>query len=245
MQSGLPLLDAAFQAQSNVRIQRALERFLAHRSGVALAGSLAMFAQLKASGRVLADRVFVDIDFVTISLNGLPGTIADEFLCPHVHADAGVGRTLVQFVHPSDAVRIDVFAASEGSLSRATPFRFGDTTVPVVSLEDQAARAASLCMKLVRGGPVAAKHARDLKLMLPSVSNSDIDIVWDEHRHPSDPSCFQDAVKLIQDHAEAHLELLVTPEFSSDLSSICPKWAKAGAFHPAPAAQIFSILGYV
>lgn len=152
-------LDLVFQSQAD-RTRDALTRFLSHKpSNIALAGSVAMAAQLSVSGWVAPSRAFGDIDLVASSLEDLPSTLAAEFLCPHVHGTARQGRTLAQFVHPYDAVRIDAFRVIGEALSRATEFRFGTESILVLSAEDQAARAASLCMKLERGGTVAAKHA--------------------------------------------------------------------------------------
>jgi hypothetical protein len=150
---------------------KALARLVRHGSdGFAVAGSIAMAAQWARSNGERLDRAFGDIDLVTSALDAFPESLADAFICPHVHAAAEPGRTLAQFVHPTDAVRIDVFRAIGNALSRAEPFRIGSSLIGVLSIEDQAARAASLCLKLARGGSVVAKHLPDLNRLRAVVS---------------------------------------------------------------------------
>jgi len=226
-------------------VVRPLTLFLGYQpQDVALAGSLALAVQMAARGHPQA-RSFGDIDLIVPSFGGLEDKLAEDFLCAHVHPDVEVGRVLLQLVHPDDGVRIDVFRASLGCLARATRFRFGTGAVSVVSLEDQAAHAAALCMKLDRSGSVVGKHFRDLKLMAPLIEGSAVDPAWREHRSATDPERFEDAIALIRQRADEHPDRLIDPVFATDVAAVCPRCRAERSFRPAPRNQVFQILGFV
>jgi hypothetical protein len=224
---------------------KALARFVRHGpGGFAVAGSIAMAAQWARSNGERLDRAFGDIDLVASALDAFPESLADAFICPHVHAAAEPGRMLAQFVHPADAVRIDVFRAIGSALSRAKPFRMGSSVIGVLSIEDQAARAASLCLKLTRGGSVVAKHLPDFNRLRPVVSPDRIDSVWREYRRADEPLRFLDAAAQIEAAARAHPERLIAAEFNRDPNAVCPNCAPWGALRPVEPMRVIEILGY-
>jgi len=229
------------------RTRNALTRFARHvPNRLALAGSIAMaaqFARLPMEHHKRVGRRFGDIDFVAPSLDALPASLADEFICPHVHGDVEAGRTLAQFVHHQDAIRIDVFRVMGHALSRAEPMQLGPLSIALLSLEDQAARAASLCMKLVRDGSVVAKHLRDF-LQLRDVVSDRIDAVWQEYRRASEPLRFVDAAAEIEAAARSHPERLLSPEFNRNPNIACRDCKASGVFRPAEPSRIMQILGY-
>jgi hypothetical protein len=226
-------------------IGNALARFLRHGSdGLAIAGGIALAAQAVRLYGERIDRTFVDIDFVAPSLDTLYASLIEEFICPHVHGAAESGKTLAQFLHPDDAIRIDIFRAIGEAQSRATPFRIGTTWIGILSLEDQAARAASVCMKLTRGGSVVAKHFPDFLRLQQLVSPDRIDAVWQEYRREFEPPQFVEAASQIEAAARTHPERLVGAAFNRDVNAVCPNCAAWGSFRPAEPARIIRILGY-
>ncbi len=228
------------------RIGNALARFLRHGSdGMALTGSIALAAQWARLRGGRLDRNFADIDLVVPSLNALSVSLADEFICPHVHGAAAPGRTLAQFVHPDDAVRIDIFRAIGGAAARATPFRMGSVSIGILSVEDQAARAASVCMKLARGGSAVPKHLPDFMRLQQLLAPGRIEAVWQEYRREFEPPRFLDAAALIEATARAHPARLVAAEFNRDVNAVCPNCAPWGRFKPAEPSRTLRILGYV
>lgn len=245
MLPGSPVLDALLGDAASQPMARSLALFLRHQPrNVALAGSLALAVQMAARGHPQS-RSFGDVDLIVPSFGCLEDKLAGDFLCAHVHPDVEVGRVLLQLVHTGDGVRIDVFRASAGCLARATTFRFGEGAVSVVALEDQAARAAALCMKLDRGGSVVGKHCRDLKLMAPLIEGGMMDPAWREHRSAADPECFEDAIMLIRRRSNEHPDRLIDPVFATDVSAVCPRCRAERSFRPAPRTQVLEILGFV
>lgn len=234
-------LDRLF-AEETARLGRAFRRLLAHNpEDIALTGSLAMAAQL---GRV-TDRTFGDIDLVVASVDGLPRSIADEFICPHVHPAAPPGRLMLQLVHSEDAVRIDIFKAQGSVLSRARMHAFGRRSVPVLALEDIAARTAALLLKLGRGGTIAAKHATDFPILAGSVRSDIAEIAWQDHRAASDPETFEEAALLARRHVAERRHLLVEPSFAKDPAVRCESCGPLAHFKPARRDRVLAILGYV
>ena len=92
---------------------------LAHGLRCALTGGLAIDAQLRVHGRSVEQRVLNDIDFVVEDFASIPGSLAAWFLQHHVHPNAINGRTLMQLVDEPRAIRIDLFHALGGTLSRS------------------------------------------------------------------------------------------------------------------------------
>jgi hypothetical protein len=228
------------------RVRDALARFTRHGpNGLALTGSIALAAQWARLRGERLDRAISDIDFVAASLDTLPASLADDFICPHVHGNAEPGRILAQLVHPGDAVRIDIFRPVGQAVSRATVFRMESSAIAVLSIEDQAARATSLCMKVTRGGAVVAKHVPDFVRLRAVLTPNRIDAVWQEYRREFEPPRFLDAVEQIDAAVRAHPERLIAPEFNRNPDAACPNCAAWGAFHPAEPAQTFRVLGYV
>jgi hypothetical protein len=235
-------LDRLFEAEEAARLGRAFRRLLVHNpEGVALTGSLAMAAHL---GQI-PGRTIGDIDLVVAYVDGLPRSIADEFICPHVHPAAAAGRLVLQLVNSDDAVRIDVFLASGNALSRAQVHAFGHQSIPVLAMEDIAARTTVLLLKLGRGGTIAAKHAEDFILLATSVRPNLADIAWQDYRTPSDPEKFEEAARLAQRYIAERPHLLVAPSFAKDPAVRCEACGPLAHFKPARREQVLAVLGYV
>ena len=238
-------LNTLFDGQATATGQ-SLRRILSLVDGEwALAGSVAMVARLEAAGFVSHGRRFGDIDLVVDDLANLPRSLSEGFLCMHLHPYAGSGQSLAQFVHPADAVWIDSFRAAGHALSRAALSRFDGFDVRVLSLEDQIAKAAALCMKLARGATVAAKHARDFELLLNAVPLPHVEEAWADYRAASDPATFDAATSLVRSLISDRSDLLITPDFSKDLTSVCGRCVARPPYRIASPDQVFAVLGYV
>jgi hypothetical protein len=237
-------LDEVLLGDAAPHVRRTLQRFIRHQpADVALAGSLALAARAREKG-LRAERSFGDIDVVAPSFDVLSEGLAADFVCPHVHPDVGTGHLLVQFVHPADAVRIDLFRAPAGCFDRAALFKCGQGSVAVLSLEDQASHAAAECMKTTRGGKVASKHMRDLDIMLPLVDRVTVEDAWMDHRRDADPDRFEEAAAQIRNHLADNAGCFVDLAYSTDITAHCPRCRPARTFRPAP-QEAFAILGYV
>ncbi len=198
----------------------------------ALTGGIAMELQL-ATPRL---RRLNDLDIVVASFDSIPSTVAGAFLLAHVHPRATDGKTLMQLVDAEQALRIDLFRECGATIERS---RGG-----LVSLEDLAARAARVVLDLESGAQVERKHAESFVRLEPAVESELAEIAWREHRKDGSPATFRKAASRIRELLAERDHLLVSPDYSQDVSAVCAKCEDVGPFHCAPAASIRAILGY-
>lgn len=210
----------------------------------ALTGGLAVEAHWIGLGHAPHVRALNDVDIVVESFASIPCELANTFLCRHIHPKAPEGKTLVQLVDPGEAVRIDVFRARGATMARRQSVSFRTSPIQVVSLEDLAAREASLLMDLDRGAPVPLKHAEDFERPAESADAGQAEIAWRDHRRETDPVTFQEASSRIRELVRSHGHLLIVPDYSHDGDAVCPKCEEAGPFRLASPHAILSILGY-
>ena len=210
----------------------------------ALTGSLALEAHLNWLGHGCGIRALNDVDIVVESFESIPGCLAETFLFRHIHPKAPEGKTLLQLVDPEAALRIDVFRACGASIARSRQVGFETCSVQLISVEDLAARTASLVMDLELGKEVPLKHARDFERLAGAIEFDRIEIAWKDHRKDSDPETFREAAARIPGLLRSRRDLLVIPEYSQDAHSMCPKCEDTGPFRRESPAKILSILGY-
>jgi hypothetical protein len=217
------------------------------RHGIAalvLTGGFATESHCIRAGFATHARPLNDIDFLVNSFDDIPKTLAGDFLFRHVHPHDAPGKTLLQSVDPETSVRVDFFRACGNTMARAIRIEIEDIELPIVSVEDLAARTARLCMDVLSGTPVPAKHARDFIRLLPLVKPDAIELVWQEHRKPDHPGPFAEASKLLIDSIGARKNLQIVPEYSRDPDRRCHRCEATEAFPLADARHILSLLGY-
>src|SRR4029079_1450479 len=83
-----------------------------------------------------------DIDFVTPAFECIPETLARDFLFRHVHPFDPPGNTMMQLVHAGTSLRVDVFRADGGIMSRAISVDGPSGPLRVISVEDVVAYEA-------------------------------------------------------------------------------------------------------
>jgi len=210
----------------------------------AITGSLALELQLLVRNQSSGTRALNDLDIVIESFTSVPSALANEFLVRHVHPLAPEGKMVLQFVDPKPSLRIDVFRAYGLTLARSQLFHFEAGAIQVVAVEDLVARTASLLIDLERGCVVARKHAQDFERLSRVVSCEGVAAAWQEHRKPTDPASFKEATRQISELVASCGSLLVIPDYSQDVETVCPKCVKNETFPLASASTIKSILGY-
>jgi hypothetical protein len=224
------------------RATSVVQTVLAHGLRAALAGSLARAAQLQAHGRATAPGCLHDIDLVVADFAAIPPSLADAFLLNHVHPSAAEGKTLIQLIDESLALRVDVFRAFGCSLSRAD--RVGIVApLPVLSVEDLRARATAMVyFHLEQGHPVDPKYVAAFHDFDGLGDRHALDAAWAEHRQDASGS-----VDEVHRHAcrlvETRPDLLV-PEQYSDVIVPCARCQTTGAFRPSAPEKIVEVLGY-
>jgi hypothetical protein len=216
---------------------------LAHGIRCALTGGLAIDARLRTHGRSGERRPLNDIDFVVEDFASIPDSLADAFLQHHVHPDATDGRTLLQLVDPLRAIRIDLFCALGGSLSRASKLAHETGDLDVLSVEDLIARAtAFVCGRLRRGETIDVKHAVAFSRLRGLGEPQVLAAAWNDHRQQV-PGTLEEASREAVRLLEARPALIVVDEYSS-APVACQRCRASGAFRPAPIEAIVEILGY-
>jgi hypothetical protein len=123
----------------------------------------------------------------------------------------------------------------EASLSLSDRFR-------VISIEDHAARIASLLMAIEKGETVGSKHA-NFKSLLRLVDLQGVESAWRDQRKPTDPSTFKEASDRPRGLLESRSNLLVMPKYSRNADAICPRPEETGPFRLSSAITIVPILG--
>jgi hypothetical protein len=237
--------DHFLAAADAARVCRVLDKFATHDlCEFALTGSLALETHLIGLGHVPRTRTFNDVDIVVESITSIPETLAKDFLVRHIHPHVPEGKMLIQFVDPDGALRIDVFRAYGATMVRSKSVCFGTVLIQVVSLEDLAAKAASLVMDLERGVAVARKHALDFQVLAQVINLKFVEAAWRDHRKSTDPSTFEEALTRVLGLVESRRDLLVVPDYSRDADAACPRCEETGSFRPASPMTIMSILGY-
>jgi hypothetical protein len=185
-----------------------------------------------------------DLDFITDSFDFVPETLANDFLFRHIHPFDTPGKTMLQFVDPDTALRIDLFRACGATRTRTVRLDLPSGAIQLVSLEDLAARTARFVLGLAEGIPVLSKHARDFLRLIDLVEPAEVEAVWQDHRKPDHPLTFEETNALLHDLIPNHQELLVTAEYSKDTEAVCPRCSPTATFELANPNVILSLLGY-
>jgi hypothetical protein len=185
-----------------------------------------------------------DIDFIAPDIASIPVSLSEKFLVRHLHPFAAPGKTIVQFVDPDTATRIDIFRACGGIANRSTPVELPAGMLNVLSTEDLVARGARLLLDIGKGIPVAHKHARDYSRLLGFADVFGLETAWEDHRKPDQPPTFGEARELIDELMQAHSDLLIDPEYSQDSDAACEQCVAFGGFRLADPKVVLSLLGY-
>jgi hypothetical protein len=215
---------------------------LAHGLRSALAGSLARAVRLQAHGRLTAPRQLHDIDLVVADFAAIPPSLAGTFLLNHVHPSAAEGKTLIQLIDATQALRVDVFRALGCSLARADRMDVV-APLPVLSVEDLRARATAMVyLHLERGCPIDPKHVAAFHELGGLGDRHALDAAWAEHRQDASGS-FDEVHRHACRLVETRPELLV-PERYSAVIEPCDRCQTAGSFRPSAPEKIVEVLGY-
>jgi hypothetical protein len=185
-----------------------------------------------------------DLDFIVDSFDCIPQTLANDFLFRHIHPFDPPGKTMLQFIDPDSALRMDVFRACGGTMTRTVRLDLPCGAIQLTSLEDLTARTARLVLDLAEGIPVLSKHARDFLGFVNLVDKADVETAWQDHRKPNHPMTFQETISLLHYLIPTHQNLLVTAEHSKDPEAVCLRCSSTPTFKLANPSVILSLLGY-
>ena len=103
---------------------------------------------------------------------------------------------MLQFIDPDSTLRMDVFRACGGTMTRTVRLDLPSAAIQLISLEDLTARTARLVLDLAEGIPVLSKHARDFLGFVNLVDKAEVETAWQDHRKPNHPMTFQETISL-------------------------------------------------
>src|SRR5580700_10668847 len=158
---GCSMIQQFLSVADKDRALRSLRKLARHDvSRWALTGGVALeIHRVRLRGEP-AKRTLNDLDFIVDSFDCIPETLANDFLFRHIHPFDPPGKTMLQFIDPDSALRMDVFRACGRTMTRTVRLDLPSASIQLISLEDLTARTARLVMDLAEGIPVLSTHAR-------------------------------------------------------------------------------------
>ena len=149
----------------------------------------------------------------------------------------------MQLVDEPRAIRIDLFHALGGTLSRSVTLDGETGELRVLSVEDLVARTTALVSgRLRRGQSIDVKHVTAFTRLFGLGRPEQLAVAWNDHRQQV-PGTLDSASREAARLLEAHPELVVVEEYSRDASP-CERCREHGPFRPGPSGRIVEILGY-
>jgi len=229
----------------STRVFNTLRKLALHEvSRWVLVGGLAVEFHCVRSGHSSPIRHLTDIDFVTAAFECIPETLARDFLFRHVHPFDPPGKTIMQLVDAEASLRIDVFRADGGIMTRAVSVEGPSGLLRVISVEDALAHEARLLLDLDASVPVPAKHAGDYLRLVELVKSANMEAAWQDHRKPTQPVTFRETSTLVKRLIATRRNLLMSPDYSKDADGICPRCVPSPPFELADPNVVLSLLGY-
>jgi hypothetical protein len=150
-----PVLSKILSAGDLAKAAQTFSKLAQHDlAGWALTGGIATEIHILQRGRKPLLRNLNDIDFIAGSFDGIPKTLAKDFLFRHVHPTDPPGKMMMQLIDPASRLRVDIFRAFGETISRASSLTgLLAVSFRVISIEDLLARAARLALDVVRCVP--------------------------------------------------------------------------------------------
>lgn len=208
------MIPSFFTADDMDRVFRTIRKLAGHDiSDWALTGGLAVEMHIQKRGHTPRVRALNDLDFITREFEGIPTSLAGEFLFRHVHPLDPPGKTILQLIDRDTSLRVDVFRAYGATMSRTTDAELGSIAVRLIPLEDLAARVARIVLGLAAGQQVEQKHANAYLPIAPLVDGSQVEVAWRDQRKPTDPVTFREANLRLRDLIPARSSLLTTADY--------------------------------
>lgn len=209
-----------------------------------LVGGLAVEFHCLRSGHTHQVRHLSDIDFIAPAFEAIPETLARDFLFRHIHPFDPPGKTMMQLIDADTSLRIDVFRAEEGIMTRAISVEGPSGPLRVISVEDALAHEARLLLDLEANLPVPAKHAGDYLRLAELVKSSNMEAAWQDHRKPTHPVTFAETNTLVRCLIATRRDLLISPDYSKDADEVCHRCVPTPPFRLADPNVVLSLLGY-
>ena len=120
-QNQLRMIPSFLTADDTDRVFRTIRKLAEHDiSDWALTGGLAVEMHIQNRGHTPRIRTLNDLDFITREFEGIPTSLAGEFLFRHVHPLDPPGKTILQLIDRDMSLRVDVFRPYGATMSRTT-----------------------------------------------------------------------------------------------------------------------------
>src|SRR4051794_33467031 len=156
------MIPSFLTADDRDRVFRTIRKLAEHDiSDWALTGGLAVEMHIQNGGHTPCIRALNDLDFITREFEGIPISLAGEFLFRHVHPLDPPGKTILQLIDGDTSLRVDVFRAYGATMSRTTNAELGSIAVRLISLEDLAETPVFAAETMLGLLPTAAFYSRN------------------------------------------------------------------------------------
>ena len=99
-------------------------------------------------------------------------------------------------------------------------------------------------MDLARNVPVARKFARDFRRLSGLADPAKGEITWRDYRKQDQPPTFTEVVQLVRQLIDDRPDLLIVPEYSTDIKATCDRCQNVPAFPLADPRVVLAVLGY-
>jgi hypothetical protein len=214
-------------------------------SQLVLTGGIALEIHRLRSELSPSHRTLNDLDFIAESFDCIPQSLADEdFLFRHIHPFDPSGKIILQFVACDLRLRVDVFRGHRGVMDRSSRVFLPTGAFRLASLEDIMSRTARVLLELERGRAVASKHAADFLCFGSLVNPVVVEEAWHDHKTSTTTTSYAETCCRLADLIQSRPELLISPHYSQDTETACPRCASTKAFRLADPALVLPILGY-
>jgi hypothetical protein len=105
-------------------------------------------------------------------------------------------------------------------------------------------RLARLTLDLAAQMETPAEHALDFLRLMERVDPKSVEAAWRDHRKPAHPATFKETSRLLHAVIATRSDLLITPDYSKDVTMVCPRCVNTGRFRLADPSAIRAVLGY-
>ena len=242
------VLDELFSASKDaITCRNVISKLAYHlQNPLVITGSVALKCHLFRYGISQQKTALTDLDILVANTSSLTESLNQDFLVAHFHPLSKQGRTLLQLVEKTSALRVDIFTPFSTTLdTRWVDVTLGDKLCKLVSVEDLAARLLTVMGSALQNEPVDPKYVKSFQTLRPLVNTSTIDTIWRNYRKTHLAPAFEKTATTVQQYLESHPDLLKKPIYNQDIHQRCSSCQLSKRFPLASRSKIYEMLGYV
>lgn len=238
------LLFTAFSESESERIDRHLSKLVKHLTTdrFVIVGGLAIRYHLQQAGIAYPPRQFNDLDIIAESLDVVHPDIKDDFLVYHFHQ--AEDSFYFALVDEETRTKVDIFDW-EKPPDKVVEVPFNNTTIKVVSVEDQLAQTVYDIQRISEETKVDPKQFLDAQLLSGIVDMKRADELWKKRRNTEYPKSISDAIQRAESIRQEHPQWIQKNPFRKPQPYDCPGCVKSTKFPLDSMDKIYRVLGYI